>query len=145
MNRLAFGVLATLLLHSSISGAARMQGTTTDAPRGALEGSVVDSVTGQPIEGVHVAIVIGQALSEYGYESLLADEKPTLQAPQVTNVLPAFGLDGRTMMAGRAAHSVLTDALGKFAFTGLPASAYTLAYRADEIPRLFGSGFVHHH
>ena len=129
MNRVIVGALATLLLLSSISGAT--QDTATDSPRGSLEGSVVDSVTGQPVEGVHVALVSGQALPQEGVQSLLADQKPTLQVPQVTKVLPALVLGGRTFMAERSAHSVLTDGRGKFTFTGLAAGTYALSVRAD--------------
>jgi protocatechuate 3,4-dioxygenase beta subunit len=128
MNRLAVGALVALVLSLSIFG----QSTAPpNAPRGVLEGSVVDSVTGQPIEGAQVAIVTGQALPEEGVKSLLSEQKSTLQSPQVTKVLPALVLSGRTLMPERSAHSVFTNTQGRFTFTGLTAGTYTLSLRAD--------------
>src|SRR5688572_16623914 len=131
MHRTSIGILAALCVLSSTLALTRTQTPPPGTSRGSLEGLVIDTVTGQPIEGVQIAIVPGQALTEAGVRALLEDQKPTLQVPQITTVLPGVGPNVRDLIAERTAHSVLTDARGKFMFNSLAAGTYSLALRAE--------------
>src|SRR5688500_8206328 len=98
MSRIARSILGALLLLHPASGISRLQAPAPATVRATVEGFVVNSVTGQPVEGIHVAILEGgQPLSEAGIEALLVSEKPAPHAPQVTKILPAFVLGGRTL------------------------------------------------
>jgi hypothetical protein len=132
MTRHNASLVTILWLFSLISIVTASQAPPADASRAIVEGVVVNGVTGQPIEGLHVAILEGgQPLSEQGIQALIADQRPSIETPQVSKRLPAFTLGGRTLTPERAAHSVLTDARGRFLITGVVAGKHIVALRGD--------------
>jgi hypothetical protein len=126
-------LLVTILwLFSLMSVMTASQAPPVDASRASVEGVVVNGVTGQPVEGIHVAILEGgQPLSEAGIQALIADQRPSVETPQVSRRLPAFVLGGRTLTPERATHSVLTDTRGRFVLTGVVAGKHIVTLRGD--------------
>ena len=124
-------LLVTMLCLFSLTSVIMVsQAPTADASRAVVEGVVVNGVTGQPVEGIHVAILEGgQPLSEEGIAALIADQRPSPQTPQTSKRLPAVVLGGRTLTAERATHSVYTDARGRFVITDVVAGKHTIAFR----------------
>jgi hypothetical protein len=119
-----------IVLSAALALTARQ--TPTAPSRGSVEGTVVDSVTGQPVEGVQVALVSGQPLPEAGVQSVFSQgQKLTQDSQQMTRPIPGLVNGGRTLTPDRVAHGVVTDSRGKFAFTGIAPASWSLAFRKD--------------
>ena len=128
MNRIAIATIILLCIFCSGRASSQVQIPTASASLGSLTGTVLNSATGQPIEGVQVTIVPGQPIPETGVQTL---EKPTADVPETTKVIPALTFGGPVLVPERKVHSVLTDSSGHFVFNGLSADSYSLTVRAD--------------
>jgi 5-hydroxyisourate hydrolase-like protein (transthyretin family) len=129
MNRLTIATIVLLCVCCSSLALTQVQTPASSAPLGSLTGTVLNSATGQPIEGVQVTVVPGQPISEMGIQRL---EKPSAENPQTMKVLEAFAIGGKIMDPERKVYSVVTNSGGRFVFNGLSADNYSLSVRADD-------------
>jgi hypothetical protein len=95
MTRLTFATIFLLFALFSSLALTQVQSPVRGPSLGSLTGTVLNSATGQPIEGVKVTVVPGQPIPERGVQSL---EKPSADVPQTTKVIEGLVLGGRSLM-----------------------------------------------